>query len=204
MKKIFYCGLIFLSFFAACDPEKSIEFTDDETYVRIITKRDLILVAYNHDEDKGPRKLQLRDNYGNIIDEITLRNEPFKVIKWGNDSINICFLGSDIKFFTPWLEENSKKQQKLGNYFINYSYYVNPGGFRSKTISVDSFLINSNFQIVLFYNNNKFIDSVEFSELKIYSHKFSTLKFNNGSSLATTYLTPSEKIIQKYLKEILQ
>lgn len=202
MLKVFYSCILTFILLDSCSNRKSFEFENPYVNIQIFSKFKMILLAINTDEN-GARKLQLRDKKGNIMEEITIHNEPFVINRWDKDTINVRFFVTDISLFKPWFLENPDKPKKIGNYNISYTYQKNSGSLSSKTILVDSFKLENQLQQVLFYNKGQIIDSVLIKELIIYQDRFLNVKFNGELTKSITYLSPDDKMIKEFLIDVL-
>lgn len=136
---IFISKLCLFSLFTSCNSKEFYRIEGSDISYQIYPTKEGILRAVNTDGE-GVRKLQLFSSTGDLVEEVSMHNEPFLINKWEKNSIEIKFLVNDLKLFKPWYEKNMYKPNKLGKYAISYNYQIVLGGNIRNRIVIDSFL----------------------------------------------------------------
>lgn len=205
MKSNFYCiSILFtLIFFISCENNDFLKFDSNDILFQIIPKKEGILCAKNT-EGEGARKLQLYCTNGNLLEEITIHNEPFKINKWASDTIEIIFTIGDYMLFEPWFKTNEYKPTKINNYNIIYTYRIISTINPSTSYDIDSFYINRNNHKVVLFSHKKVIKEILVEELLVNTKRFVYVNFDKGMICSEEFKCQDQNIIKKYINEILK
>lgn len=201
MKMIVYVAAICLfALLLSCNNHHFYKFDNPEVSFQIYPKKEGILKAINTNGE-GARKLQLFTTNAKLSDEVIMHNEPFEISKWENNIVEVKFFVSDLRLFKPWFVENKFKPKKIGEYSINYTYVLSPGGSTIESSFVDSIYIDREVNSVSFFLDDNLLNRASIESIEVYRNKFRHYDYENN--LIIEYRPKENSMIKEYMESII-